>query len=72
MGGLGQPGAERFARRQHMGFHDATRLAPVATFHGIEQGSVLAPAPLLLFGKQLEVVAGHDPLGLAHVGEEPG
>jgi len=54
-----------------MRLHEATSLAPVAAFHGIEQLGVFATAALLLLGEQIEVVARHDALGLAYVGEEP-
>lgn len=46
------------------------RAVAVAAGHGVEQRGVLVTAPPLLFGEQLEVVAGHDPHGLADVGQQ--
>ena len=46
--------------------------APSPRVHGVEQRGVLTPAALLLFGKELEVVARYDPDGLSQVGEQAG
>ncbi len=44
----------------------------VAAVHGVEQRRVLVAGSAPAVGEQLEVVAGHDPYGLADVGQQTG
>src|SRR6516165_5189046 len=68
----GEPVAEGFTGREHVRLHGVERGVRVAARHRIEQRGVLAPAALLLLRKELEVVAGHDPHGLAKIRQQPG
>ena len=53
-----------------MGLHEGASGRCIALLHGVEERRVLVAAPLRLLGEELEVVARHDPHGLAQVGEQ--
>ena len=69
---VGQPAAEGLAGGQHVRLGDGAGSLRIAARHRVEQRGVLVLAALLRFGEELEVVARHDPDGLAQIGEQAG